>query len=62
MENKPEPFYDKYTKSIYVCDDYYNIHKFDQGEKWSIAFEDIDRNSFSFEWKINKKQDQFVKL
>ena len=32
MHNKPEPFYDKYTKSFYVCDVDYDIHKFDHGE------------------------------
>ena len=45
-----EPFYDKHTKAIYVGDRNNNIHKLDQDEKWSIAVENINVNSISFEW------------
>ena len=51
----PEPFYDKYTKAIYVCDEY-NIHKYDQEGNWSIALENIKDNSVRFEWKNNEIQ------
>ena len=57
MSSTPEPFYDKHTKAIYVCDYelkddidiVYNIHKFDQDQKWSIAVEDIKKNPICFE-------------
>ena len=46
MEFMPEPFYDKITKAIYVCDidlntRAQNIHKFDKDGNWSIAVVDI---------------------
>ena len=50
MESMPNPFYDKHSKAIYVCDkDDHHIHKFDQDEKWSIALENIKDNAVTFD-------------
>ena len=50
MYSMPEPFYDKYTKAIYVCDYFFiDIHKYDQEGNWSIAFKNIKDNSVRFE-------------
>ena len=45
-----EPIYDKTTKVVYAFDYYVaRVHKFDQDEKWSIAIQDIEKSSISFE-------------